>query len=238
MVGRVLRTFPGKDRAILLDVIGNTEAHDLCNVTDLTKTHDGHVVDEDKAPQPCDCAGVCLCETRGNCTRSKNLDLCQCVGCDCPRSGERGKISLTKGSADVHVDVFKGSQSAWLQTYKGTWFLSARDFLVVVMPVSDGLYAAARTHSGDTARGPAAAWLGAPADIETAMADGQRYATMADPHIVSRGSAWRRRKASEGQVRWARSIVARFGQELPDGIRSGPCSDIISRDKASGVLGR
>jgi len=237
MVGRVLRTFPGKDKAVLLDVIGTSESHDLCNVTDLTKTHDGHVVDEDKTPANCLCGigmgGLCLCETRGNCTRMKNLDLCMCSGCDCPTSGDRGKISLVKGKSDVHVDVFKGSSSVWLQTYAGTWFISTRELLVAILPVrGTDLYQAARTHDARVASGPNAAWLSAPCDIETAMKVGQQFATMVDPHLTSKDSKWRRRKPSEGQIRFAKSI----GIPVEDGVKAGPISDALSRYTASRVL--
>lgn len=232
MVGRVLRTFPGKDNALLLDVIGSTTTHTLANVTDLTRTHDGKVADEDKAPAKCVCTGLCMCETRGNCTRTKNLELCLCDGCDCPRSGERGAIKLVKGAADVHVDVFKGSDSVWLRSYAGTWFIPTRDTLVAVLPTDGELYRPARTHDARTAGGTRMAWLGPVSDLTTAMAQAERYAAELDPHIVARGSAWRRRKPSQPQAKLAKDL----GIQVEDGTKAGPISDAISTRFGSQTL--
>lgn len=242
MVGRILRTFPGKDTAILLDIVGDAIAHDLCNVTDLTKTHDGHVGgDEAKTPQNCLCGwgmgGTCECQTRGNCTRMQNLGLCLCDGCDCPSSGDRGAVKLVRGSKDVHVDVFRGSSSVWLRTYAGTWFIGTRECLVAVLQRDEG-WVPVRTHDARTlttgSAGTKAAYLGVASDLETAMTVAQEYATATDPQIVAKGSAWRRRKPSEGQVRFASSI----GLPVEDGVKAGPISDALSRYTASRVLDR
>lgn len=229
MVGRVLRKFPGKDDAILLDIVGTSEEHSLANVTDLTRDHNGDVDASltTAAPAKCNCLGLSGCcsvdQLRGECTRSKNLGLCHC-GCDCPASGDRGAITLVAGAADVHVDLFTGSESVWLKTYGGTWFIPTRQALFTVLPVGNGMWAPARTHSSRQSDGPGAAWLSTePSDITTAMDIAANAASIADPQLVSKGSKWRRAKAGEAQL----ELAARLGLNV-DGMRKGPVSDALS----------
>lgn len=245
MVGRILRTFPGKDMALLLDVVGTSSEHDLCNVTDLTKTHDEDTEAEDRTPKPCECEGECPCDgLRGQCTRNQNMGLCMCTGCDCPASGDRAvTISVIRGAGDRHVDLFKGSQSAWLTTYRGNWFLPTRECFIILVPseAAPGMWNVARTWTCDSPvpppNVPAPGWLGPTADMETAMAIAENYASQLDPHIVSKGTAWRRKRASEGQLNWANRIMASLGlPEIDADTRSGPVSDVISRDKASQIV--
>lgn len=252
MVGRVLRLFPGKDEALLLDVVGNSDENDLCGVTDLTKAHDEQS-DKAREPQPCACSGLC-CGTRGECTKSKNLGVCQCGDCDCPSSGERGEIRLVHGTSDVEVDVFRGSNSVWLTTDGGTWFIATREAIVCLMPVGDsGTFRAARTHdkrarhsercgnrddhwSGTACKnyGCRCAWLGPAADLSTAMSLAERYAEQLDPQVVRRDSSWRRKAPTAAMKTYAQGV----GIPVEPGVKAGPVSDALSRFNATRVLKR
>lgn len=233
MAGRIVRLFPGKDDALLLDVIGNTSRHDLCNITDLTKRSDGSVDETTEAGTAlCGC-GLCCNEKglRGECTRNKNLGTCYC-SCDCPATGDRSSIRLVKGAKDVEVDLFRGSSSVWLRTYRGTWFIPTRVALFCVLPTQDG-FRAARTHDVKKASGPFAQWLSVATDLTTAMEVAQVAATQADASVASRSAQWRRGKASEKQVDLAKSLKLDV-----DGMRRGPVSDAISVYFASRTLGK
>ena len=235
MVGRVLRLFPGKDDAVLLDIVGTSSSHDLCNITDLKKAHDEEKTEEEKTPAACECLGLCGCDMlRGQCTKMQNIGLCLCQGCDCPSSGERGAISVIKGKGDRHVDLFKGSGSVWLTTYAGTWFIPTRHAYVVVLEskTTPGLYRPARTNDQNTVYGPAMGWVGPEADLETAMKEAQNYASLLDPFLVKKDSSWRRKKPSDGQL-WK---AGKCGIRVEDGMKSGPISDAISRYEASHLI--
>jgi superfamily II DNA or RNA helicase len=229
MVGRVLRKFPGKDDAILLDIVGTSEEHSLANVTDLTRDHKGDVDGSlsEATVAKCECTVPTSCCTtqglRGECTRNKNLGLCHC-GCTCPASGDRGAIKLVAGAADVEVDLFTGSDSVWLRTHGGTWFIPTKQALFTVLPVGDGMWAPARTHTAREASGPSAAWLATePSDITTAMGKAAEAATLADPQLTAKGSKWRRAKPTDVQV----ELATRLGLDVA-GMRKGPVSDALS----------
>ncbi len=103
MVGRVLRTFPGKTDALVLDVAGVTARHKLASIVDLTDA---------KLRTPSD--GESLAETA--------------EGSGTVIAGNTIRVS---GWSDVQM--FEDSAVAWQHTKGGTWFISAgdRDYFLV-----------------------------------------------------------------------------------------------------------
>jgi len=110
MVGRVLRLFPGKDDALVLDVVGIAGQHKLRTLKNLTKvpTNEGESIAE---------ATERLAVEREEVLKGEKL------------KGER------KAAA---VEMFSSSRSVWLQTKGGTWFIPVRGGAVVLFSPDGG----------------------------------------------------------------------------------------------------
>lgn len=110
MVGRVLRPFPGKDEALVLDVVGVTGRHQLQSLTSLTK----------RTVKP----GESIIE-------AKERNAVE-AGLEAERREIRGLAASRK------VELFASSHSVWLKTYGGTDFIPIRGGAVVLWEKPDG----------------------------------------------------------------------------------------------------
>lgn len=108
MVGRVLRTFPGKADALVLDVVGAAATHTLAGLVDLT-------TETDKAPRE----GESLLEQVERTTADEKLR---------EAAHQVGKL----GAGDV--DLFHRSRAAWLQTPGGVWFIPTESSMFFLWP--------------------------------------------------------------------------------------------------------
>lgn len=97
MVGRVLRTFPGKTDALVLDVAGVTGRHKLASIVDLTDAKLRTPSDGESLGEAAEASGTVI-------------------------AGNTIRIS---GWNDVHL--FEDSAVAWQHTKGGTWFISVPD---------------------------------------------------------------------------------------------------------------
>lgn len=238
MAGRALRLFPGKDKAVLLDITGDALNHSLASVTDLTDTKQ-EAESKPTAPALCACAdspviGCCTPgETRLECRKNQVQGKCDCR-CFCQVDFDDGGIELVRGDHDVEVDLFAGSTSVWLQTYRGVWFVPtySRIFFIGRRPdVGDGGYWIGCSGTGQSMNG--GYWASKlPLDQTMAMALAQEQAENEDPTISRRDSKWRRAKAQETQLLKA----AGLGIPVERGMRKGPVSDAISQYYASRML--
>ena len=109
MVGRVLRPFPGKDDALVLDVVGISGRHKLRSLTDLFETE---VKDGETTAQA-----------------RERLEK------EARERGEKVKIAGKRSSA--LVELFENSHSAWLRTRAGVWFIPVRGGQVVLWQDAD-----------------------------------------------------------------------------------------------------
>lgn len=111
MVGRGLRTMPGKDKAILLDHVGNVKRHGLpCQ--DREWTLDGRV-----KPSKSDGGGGVSVKTCPNCFMVLETFMKKCENCGHEFIGEGRKIEEEEGEL-VKLDKEK---------YRGMSFAAARD---------------------------------------------------------------------------------------------------------------
>lgn len=111
MVGRVLRPWPGKQDALVLDVVGVAGKHRLATLKDLSKTN---VKPEE---------GETLLEAKER------------------RIREAGGKGAHEGELASHeVDLFGRSHSAWLQTRAGVWFVPTRERLFFLWPRRNGKF--------------------------------------------------------------------------------------------------
>jgi superfamily II DNA or RNA helicase len=116
MVGRVLRPFPGKDEALVLDVVGIAGAHQLRTLKDLSKldVHEGESIEEAKERT----------------VREAN---------------DAAVLTRVAGERKAReVEMFAASHSVWLRTKAGTWFIPVRNGMVVLWQKPNGTWSVGR----------------------------------------------------------------------------------------------
>lgn len=239
MAGRALRLFPGKDRAVLLDITGDAVNHSLASVTDLSRTQQ-ETESKPRAVALCSCseASFLVCctagETRLECRKRKAEGVCTC-NCLCDEDWGDEEITLVRGDHDVEVDLFAGSTTVWLKTIGGIWFIPTQSFTVFIArrDGADG-YFVGRT--GDNRRMEGGHWMtDDPMNETDAMMIAQSIAEQADPTVSRRDAKWRKNRASAGQI----DMVASLGYLSRDEaatLRRGPVSDLLSIHFASRLL--
>lgn len=218
MAGRVLRPWPGKSDALILDVAGVSTRHDLLSVADLAEddTHEASVADG-QAP---DLMAIGSDQTRRELT-------------------DADQVTVTE------VDLFGRSVSAWSRTDGGTWFVPTRAGYVFLRPDGEDWMigktadqyrmkgsASDRTGVGGTPAGQSWGWFARVPDLGYAMATAEGVALALDPSIASRRASWRSRPASPAQ----RELAGRLGATLAPSARASEVSEAISRHYASRLL--
>jgi superfamily II DNA or RNA helicase len=224
MVGRVLRKYPGKRDALVLDIVGASHEHRLATLADLTSR------------------------------RIEMIEPGESLAEAAVRERKRGnpKLSGYVISSD-DIDLFHRSPSVWLTTNEGIWFISTRcpqkpgtpcptlghisgkhgGHIWFLWPDTDGAYKVGvrptYQNGGQFVRDGL--------DLETAMSWAEQFATEEDSSIASRSSSWRRRneKPSEQQLDFARD---RLNLIFPTNITKKDLSDLISIAVASSKLDR
>lgn len=112
MVGRVLRPFPGKETALVLDIVGASQEHRLASLADLTSRRIQTMVE-----------GESLTDAVRREKEARNPALADYA------------VSYED------VDLFQRSRATWLQTKGGIWFVSTKEQIYFVWPGSEpGLY--------------------------------------------------------------------------------------------------
>lgn len=204
-VGRGLRPWKatGKRECLVLDVVGATANHRLVSLKDLAgKDPDGQPVLADPYGDEVEDDGT---------------------GHYSPPIAERPEGVLV--SEDV--DLFSDSDSAWLQSDRGIWFVATRSSLYFLVPQPDGAFTLGRTPVG----GGTSKRLETDLLIESGMVWAERYASEEDPSISSRRASWRKSKPSDALSKKA------AGLGIPtEGLRQGEISDMITVILANPVL--
>jgi len=227
MVGRVLRQYPGKSRALVLDVVGASETFSLAGLPDLTGRRLEGV-------EP----GESLLEAVQRERRSRNPNLSNYV-------------------VDTReVDLFHRSSLGWLETEGGVWFLSVPRGLIFLWPdkepgryrvgsVADSPGNRPRWHLHDVDLEFAMAWGEQTAteymrvfEERAADSDAVRYWSL------QKTANWRRRPATTPQINFALSLGVDLTPWISTTvatnylIKRGEISDLISIKKASKILDR
>lgn len=217
MAGRALRPYPGKNDALIIDVVGVTGEHRLANIIDLSaRTRD---TGED----------VELYYGEGG----EEVDLLTAVGrlYSDKRKGASGKLTYDE------IDLFSASKSVWLQTYKGVWFIPNAYSVFFLWPNRDGTYRVVqRTKGGAYAR------LKDKLTLSYAMSWAETFSNEEDadsPYSISgRQAAWRKRRAkpTDAQIEFAgRQGIDTGTAEL---MSKAELSDAISVAMASRAIDR
>ena len=203
MIGRVLRPYPGKADALVLDVAGASKRHALRSTTDLIGTDDliegDGDPDELDEPMAIDALGI-------------------------PHEYRDGKL------VSEVIDLFHGSRNAWNRTDAGVWFVSAGQRYIVLVPgVREGEWDAASV--GRTA-GSGSRWIvrGVP-DMSYAMAHAEQTITPAEHTLALRERAWRQRTPSERQRRYARALGVVVGEGMRSGEVSAAMDRVLASQR-------
>lgn len=118
MAGRVLRPWPGKTDALILDVVGATRHHALVSGIELFG---------EKSPK----------SEKDQLPDDEMIDALETLGEDLDEGQQDARSVL--GAADgplvaTEVDLFAGSAMAWLRTRAGVFFLPAGDRYIAILP--------------------------------------------------------------------------------------------------------
>lgn len=212
MVGRVLRLWPGKDSALILDVVGATERNSLLGSVDLFGDEGLKIETDDPDAELDDLLMI------------ENDEELSEVGQDEP--------SWICGETEaVEVDLFHGSHSMWLRTRGGTWFIPAGTarYIVVWPNPLDGwdVLWLDRYAQGAGSFG----WIerGVP-DLAYAMAFADDNVTPQEKAMAMRETWWRNDLSISGKMRRAAGDV---GVVVKRGMTAGEISNLINIKMAS-----
>lgn len=239
IIGRGLRTTPGKTDCLVLDVVGASRFQKLVTLVDLHETAEYNTDELDDLPCPC-CVG--------------STEPCKTCPCHDENDGgaplEELRRRLIGPASYEDLDMFAGSGLNWLFTRGGLRFLPAGDRMAVLWPDSNrveqgaaGAYLSGhctvRGYDGERGYiGRDGQWLDAGAlhPLGPARELAEAWALAYDPSVASRSASWRRRGGapSQAQVEFA----ARLGVTAPETMTKGRLSDEISIALASKVLDR
>lgn len=205
-VGRGLRPSPltGKTDCVVLDVVGASTRHKLFSLINLSAQSG---------------------DPRESVMRDPYGDEVEQHTGEYPAEVNQyagGEIVATE------VSLFDDSDSSWLQTDRGVWFIpTARSYWFLFSQADGGFSLASVPVNG----GGKAKRVEKDVTLESGMVWAERYAADEDPSISSRKSAWRSKKPSEKLASFGR------GLGLPtEGLRQGELSDAITTVMASNVL--
>lgn len=216
MIGRVLRQFPGKDSALVLDLVGASRDHRLASLVDLSSRRIMEVRQGESLVQ----AAIREREDRNPYLADYVID-------------------------STEIQLFGMSRARWLQTRLGVWFLPVGKAMIFLWPdvSSDTYRVGIRDLSGRSAGGR---WLGDGMDLSWAMAWAEQEARKINDEgssqrggadLISSSAQWRGKRPRERMINFAESLgVSTAGN-------AGQVSDRISIEQASraldaGILGR
>jgi superfamily II DNA or RNA helicase len=177
MVGRVLRPYPGKAQALVLDVVGASGAHALATLATL--------------------AGSRQVTPKDGQSFLAALDDAEAVPTPRPEvEGYAGPVEAAE------VDLFAGSRQAWLRTHGGYWVVPAGERYICLIPTSSGTYDVAwygrRSGGGWIARDVP--------DIGYAMAWGEGDITDDEQLYAAKARGWRKRPVTDKARAYAHSL--------------------------------
>jgi len=221
MTGRVLRPFPGKTEALVIDLVGSTADHRLCTLIDLA---DGEIKEKPKK-KPED-------DEPDEVQDGESL-------VDAVARIEKAKLTVTSTA----VNLFGESSENWLRTPGGHWFIPAAgggQVFVREWVAPDGTtkgFAVAHMARGADEPIP----LGRAPELPLAQALGEEQARRLERAAAreraaatgvasrvaptGRFAAWRTRaQPSPKQL----ATAARHGIAVPEGATAGQVSDLIA----------
>jgi superfamily II DNA or RNA helicase len=218
MVGRVLRLWPGKSDALVLDVVGASARHGLGAGIELFG--EKSIYDErdelDDDGEQIDPDDELTLDTIGDALGAGDVD---------DPSWVNGPIT-----SEV-IDLFHGSESAWMRTRAGVWFLPTKERYVII------LRAAAYGGTGwsvvaiqkDRVRIAESRFVVPEvSDLSYAMAYAESDIRPGEELVSRRSRPWRKGTPSEKQ----RALASKFGI-MSEGLTAGALSNLIEVEIAT-----
>lgn len=197
MVGRVLRPWPGKTDALVLDLVGASGSSKLCTLVDLDPTFYGDVKD-----------GETLAEAV-----EREDEAAEAAGVHAEPGSLRFEMR-TRGA-----DLFSGSKAAWSVTPKGVAFIGCGDTTVFLWPTKESTWTVCTVTKG------ASAWSMTEhqgLDLSMAMAWGEATAEDLGSFSTAKSARWRKSPPSDAQL----ALAARLGLDVT-GLNRGEVSAAI-----------
>lgn len=187
MVGRVLRTWPGKKDALVLHLAGSGGT--LRTLVDLDSTiHVEKVLDD---------------ETLAEAVERE----AEAAGVAAPPGSVAFDLKMREH------DLFKGSLYAWSKTNKGVLFIECGETTVFLWPEKAGTYSVCqKTRNGKWHRSSYQNL-----DLSTAMAWGEAIAEDYASFSVTRSASWRKAKPSDAQLNLAERLGIQGAETMRKG---------------------
>lgn len=231
IAGRVLRPWPGKTDALLLDVVGASVTHSLMSGVTLfgdapeesnkTKQLPDQVPDALQWDEPVDELAP------GQQDAARALDW----------GGKDGPLVATE------VDLFAGSSMAWLRTNAGVFFISAGDRYIAILPAAPiqaadwlATFAGGRPFVGydvvsiEKKGPPIMRWVvRGVEDLSYAMAWADGDVAPTERTTATKERSWRARPPSDK----LRALAERLRVYIPPGAKQGEVSNMVSLVLAS-----
>jgi hypothetical protein len=197
MVGRVLRPFPGKEKALVLDVVGASASNKLRTLIDLEPGAVESVED-----------GETLAEAVVREAEADNL------------TAPAGSVAFELKVKDVNL--FAGSEYSWVRTPGGVLYINCGETYVFLWPsaAAAGTWDVCTATKGQAWERTAHAGL----DLGSAMAWGEAVSEdFYGGFSTRRTASWRKTRASEKQLSMARVL----GLQVHESMSKGAVSEAI-----------
>jgi superfamily II DNA or RNA helicase len=214
MVGRVLRPWPGKRDALVLDVVGVTGRLKLATLIDLEPGAVHTLRPDQSLAEAVEEAELAAME--------EGL-------------AKEARAALSQMTAK-DVDLFAESRSVWLQTVAGVWFIPTREGEFFLWPGAEpGIWDACQAPQKGYKRLP---WerLHTGLTLELSMSWAQVEAEEADSSVASRDASWRRRKAPASEAQLGMLSMLGMRSAAKEELTKVEASDLISKIQASKIF--
>lgn len=195
MFGRMLRPWPGKTDALLLDFVGATDDLALRNAVDLgtsVEREDGTLIDEPIDEVPAEPV-------------------------------ERERI-VRRRKSSYEVEILPGSDVQWLTGPAGVPFVPCGEELVFIVEGPQGWNVAWASTTRWAANGPIGGWVAEGLAQEDALLVASDYAEESGQYLARRGSSWRSGAPSDAQVRLANAMGIEQPESMTRGALSDSIS--------------
>lgn len=200
MLGRGLRPDIGKDDCLILDVVGAAQRHRLVAPIELFGTESVMTYDDDQDEALDD----------------EPLDGDEPIELATGAGGQLDDPSWRNGPIVAeHIDLFHGSDSVWLQTSAGVWFLAPGDRYIAIVPGTMGGYDVVSMHQ--TRQGDSRWVAQTVQSLAYAMAWAEDDVTTQERSRTTREQSWRAERPSSDLRRWAK----RAGVAVDRGMTAG-----------------
>jgi superfamily II DNA or RNA helicase len=219
MVGRVLRLWPGKSDALVLDVVGASARHGLTAGVELFGEQSIHDEREqlDKDDLEIDPDEELTLDTIGGVLDVGDVD---------DPSWVNGPIT-----SEI-VDLFHGSESAWMRTRAGVWFLPTKERYVVILRADAyGARGWAVAALWKDWRRMAESRFVVPepvSDLSYAMAYAESDIRPGEELVSRRSRPWRKGQPTDKQI----ALAGKFGIRH-EGLTAGALSNLIEVEMAT-----